>query len=60
MVSYDGETISSLSGMKLVNIGLNLVNSVGENLYTQLVTVVPDPEEPSTADNSNSALDAET
>ena len=34
VVSYDGETISSLSGIKLVNIGLNLVNSVGEKLYT--------------------------
>ena len=85
VVSYDGETISSLSGVNLVNIGLNLVNSVGENLYTQLVTVVPDLDVPSTpapeeaedntpttedfasgeveqgtADNSNSAPDAET
>ena len=34
VVSYDGKTISSLSGIKLVNIGLNLVNSVGEKLYT--------------------------
>ena len=47
-VRYDGKEISGLSGVKLVNIRLALVNSFGENPFTQLVTVSPEPDQPST------------
>ena len=48
VVVYDGRVINALTGPKFVRIGLSLVNNVGENLFTQLVTVLPDPDLSST------------
>ena len=49
-VIYDGEVISSLSGAKFVRINYTLVNNFGENLYTQTVSVLLNPELLSTPD----------
>ena len=43
-VIYDGEEISSLSGARFVSISYTLVNNFGENLYTQVVSVLPNSE----------------
>ena len=40
-ISYSGEEIESLTSAKMVKIKITLVNSFGENPYSQMVMVFP-------------------
>ena len=40
-IIYDGEEISWLTTLKLVNLEITFVNSFGENSYTQIIAVSP-------------------
>ena len=59
-IIYDGKAIGALTTLKLVNLDITLVNSIGENSYTQLVTVSPnlDPLLPSEPEEGKDEEDA--
>ena len=58
-IIYGGEEIGDLTAMKLVNLEITLVNTSGENLYTQLVTISPNNDPLSLADLEVDATEAE-
>ena len=58
-IIYDGKYIGDLTAMKLVNLEITLVNTSGENLYTQLVIVSPNNDPLSLADLEVDATEAE-
>ena len=59
-IIYDGEEISGLTTLKLVNLEITFVNSFGENSYTQMIAVSPkiSPLLPSSPDEEDEEVGA--